>query len=281
MAEGWMLDEVMPRLTERTVEWIAAQKGSGKPFFLFMPWTSPHAPIVPTKDFTGSSQAGGYGDFMTQSDWTAGKVLEALDANGFRDNTLVIFTSDNGPEKYAFERTRSYGHHSSGPLRGLKRDIWEGGHRVPFIVRWPGVVPAGAVSDALIGQIDLVATIAAFVGAPVDRKTATDSLDFSDLWMGKGDAEGPRTAHVHNTREDHYAIREGDWVFIEAKTGSVTKSPDWFDAANGYPENPYDSALYNLRSDLGQRHNLIADQPEKANALRNLLKRIQSEPLPR
>lgn len=275
MAQGWSLEAVMPRLTERTVTWIGEQKKSDRPFFLYMPWTSPHAPIVPTNAFKGSSEAGGYGDFMTQSDWTAGQVLKALDENGFRDNTLVIFTSDNGPEKYAFERTRKFGHYSSGPLRGLKRDIWEGGHRVPFVVRWPGKIEAGSVNHSLISQVDLVATIASIIDAKPDRQTAIDSIDFSAVWEGSQYGPSPRRNHVHNTRSDHYAIREGDWVLIDAETGSVTKSPAWYDESNQYLKNADTAALYHLKSDLGQRNNLIAKNPEKAEALRQLLKQIQ------
>jgi arylsulfatase A len=109
---------------------------------------------MPTTDFVGKSQAGGYGDFVVQTDDTVGRILAALDKHGFAKNTLVIFSSDNGPEGYAYDRIRNSGHRSMGPLRGLKRDIWEGGHRVPLVVRWPGVIPAGKVSDGLISQID-------------------------------------------------------------------------------------------------------------------------------
>jgi arylsulfatase A len=150
MVAGWRQDQVMPRLTEKAVEWIGRQKGRNRPFFLYFPWTSPHAPIVPAREFQGKTKAGAYGDFVFQSDWSAGQVLEALDSNGFRDNTLVIFTSDNGPEKYAYDRIRNSRHRSMGPLRGVKRDIWEGGHRIPFVVRWPGVIEPGRVSGALV-----------------------------------------------------------------------------------------------------------------------------------
>lgn len=135
MTPGWKLDAVMPRLTERAVSWIADQKDAARPFFLYFPWTSPHAPIVPAPAFKGSTGAGPYGDFVHQSDWSAGQILQALDDHGFRENTLVIFTSDNGPEHYAYDRVRARGHRSMGSLRGLKRDIYEGGHRVPMVMR--------------------------------------------------------------------------------------------------------------------------------------------------
>ena len=114
---------------------------------------------------------------MVQTDDNVGRILRALEENGFADNTLVVFTADNGAERYAYDRIRNYGHRSSGPLRGLKRDLYEGGHRVPFVVKWPGVVKPGTVSDALISQVDLMATIAAIVGYKLPANTAHDSYD--------------------------------------------------------------------------------------------------------
>ncbi len=271
MVPGWKQDQVMPTLTAKAVEWIAQQKGTGKPFFLYFPWTSPHAPIVPTTDWQGKSQAGGYGDFMAQSDWTAGEVLKALDEHGFRDNTIVIFTADNGPEQYAYNRLRNFNHRSAGPLRGLKRDIWEGGHRVPFVIRWPGVVEPGRVSDALISQIDLFATIAAIVEYDLPPTAADDSLNQLPLLRGGPEAKSARTTLVHNTKANHYAIRSGDWVLIDAPTGGISAVPPWFDVENGYTRDGSPAALYNLRTDLGQRQNLIQEQSDTANKLRSEL----------
>ena len=277
MVAGWKQDAVMPTLTEKAVAWIAAQKGSDKPFFLYFPVTSPHAPIVPAQDFKGKSKVGGYGDFMHQTDWTCGQVLAALDEHGFRDNTLVLFSSDNGPEGYAYERVRNFEHRSMGPLRGLKRDIGEGGHRVPFVVRWPGVVEAGRVSDALVSQIDLMATIAEVIGFELPQSAADDSLSQLPLLRGAEGSDGIRTSLVHNTKANHYAIRQGDWVLIDAKNGALTQVPPWFNKANGYGENPYNAALYNLRDDLGQRENLIEKHPDKVAELRRTLKRIREQ----
>lgn len=272
MVAGWKQDAVMPTLTKRAVQWIAEQRGSDQPFFLYWPWTSPHAPIVPTKDWQGKTAAGGYGDFVAQSDHHAGQVLTALDEHGFRDNTLVIFTADNGPEKYAFERVRTFEHHSSGPLRGLKRDIWEGGHRVPMVVRWPGVVKAGTVTDGLMSQIDIMATLAAVVGAKLPNDAADDSHNQLALWKG---GESARNSIVHNTREDHYAIRADNWVLIDAPSGNVSGVPAWFAERNGYMKNPHPGALFNLRSDIGQLANLYADQPDRVEHLKQILARTR------
>ena len=277
MVPGWKFDEVMPKLTEKAVEWIGNQKRSHKPFFLYFPFTSPHAPIVPTKEFLGKSKAGGYGDFMVQTDWTVGQVLKALDDNGFADNTLVIFTSDNGPERYAFERVCKYSHRSMGELRGLKRDIWEGGHRVPFVVRWPAVIEPGRVSNALISQIDLMATFAQLIGYELPADAAEDSFNQLSVWKDNADKTIIRHSHVHNTSKDKYAIRKDNWVLVDYKTGSMSKMPDWFIKENKYDVEMPNGGLYDLNEDIGQRKNYIEKYSEKTAELRKLLENIRSK----
>ncbi len=274
MVAGWDFYAVVPRLAERAEEWVRAQRGREGPFFLYAPFNSPHAPIVPSAEFTGTSKAGGFGDFMTQTDAAAGRILRALEEIGEADNTLVIFSADNGAEHYAYERVRAFGHRSSGPFRGVKRDLWEGGHRVPFVVRWPGVVPAGRVSDALISQIDLFATIATAVGAEIPAGSAEDSHD--QLALLRGGETSARASLVHNTNANSYAVRQGDWVLIDAPTGGVSKVPAWFDEANGYTKNDQPGELYHLREDPGQKRNRFAELPDKVAELRAELQRIRS-----
>ncbi len=269
MAEGWRLDAVMPRLTDKAVQWIGEQSAE-QPFFLYWSWTSPHTPIVPIEKFQGSTEAGPYGDFMHQSDAHLGELLQALEDHGFADNTIVIFSSDNGPEHYAYSRIRRFGHDSRGPLRGLKRDVWEGGHRVPFVIRWPGVVKPGRVSDTLISQIDLMATIAAIVGFDLPDTAAEDSYNLLPLLRGDT-AESPRNTHVHRTWGRPWGIRDGEWVFIDAPTGAVQREPDEL----GYEPNPHQTVLNHLGDDPGQRRNLVAEHPEKAEELRALLQEIR------
>mgnify|MGYP005844472611 FL=1 len=275
MTPGWKLDAVMPRLTERAVSWIAAQKGRRQPFFLYFAWTSPHAPIVPAPEFKGRTGAGPYGDFVYQSDCSAGRILQALDAHGLRENTLVIFTSDNGPEHYAYERVRACGHRSMGPLRGLKRDIYEGGHRVPLLMRWPAMIAPGSVSDALISQVDFMATIAALTGYALPDGAALDSYNMTPLLRGESPDAPIRTVHVHNTLEDHYALRQEDWVYLDVKSGAHSKVPDWYNEENGYAPNPHEKALYNLRDDISQRVNLIEQYPERAAAMKQTLEQLR------
>lgn len=273
MVAGWKQDAVMPTLTKKAVEWIAGRAEEDKPFFLYFPWTSPHAPIVPAKEYIGSTKVGGYGDFMHQSDAHAGAVLKALDDHGFRENTLVIFTADNGPEHYAYERVRKFDHRSMGELRGLKRDIWEGGHRVPFIVRWPEVVEAGGVNPALMSQLDIMATIASIVGFTLPERAAEDSFDQLAVW--KGEQAAVRTTHVHNTWDNGYALRDGDWLLIDKKTGKVSHVPEWYKKAMGYTENPHPAALFNLREDLGERKNLYAEERDRVTRMQGVLQRIR------
>ena len=276
--KDWDFWAVMPKLTDRAVEWIEKQN-TEKPFFLYFPFTSPHAPIIPTEEFVGRSKANGYGDFMVQTDDAVGRVLRALDEKGFTDNTLVIFSSDNGPEQYAYARLNKFAHRSMGPLRGLKRDLYEGGHRVPCIVRWPGNIPKERVCDELISQIDWYATIAALLHVETPAGNAEDSFNQWPLLTGTG--PGARTSMVHNTNANGYAIRDGDWVLIEAKSGAITKVPEWFESKFGYSPNLHDGELYNLKQDLAQKNNLYSEYPERVQELSTLLKTIRNSGTPR
>ena len=272
--KDWDFWAVMPTLTNKAEEWIGKQK-QDEPFFLYFPFTSPHAPIIPTQEFIGKSKANGFGDFVVQTDDTVGRILAALKKHGFEDDTLVVFSADNGPETYAYDRVKNFQHRSMGPLRGVKRDIWEGGHRVPFIVRWPGVVPSGRVNSELISQIDIFASVASVVGAEIPAGSGEDSYD--QIALLKGLAPSARNTLVHNTNANGYALRHGDWVLIAAKTGAVSKVPDWFTSANGYTPNPHPGELYNLRDDLAQKQNLYAEKPDKVKELSVILEQVRSK----
>ncbi|QDV23117.1 sulfatase family protein [Aureliella helgolandensis] len=273
MVAGWRQDEVMPTLTDKVVHWLEQQQGNEQPFFLYWPWTSPHAPIVPAAQWQGKTEAGGFGDFVAQSDDHAGQVLKALDDYGFTDNTLVIFTADNGPERYAYDRIKNYGHHSTGPLRGLKRDVWEGGHRVPFIVRWPQHVTAGSVSAGLMSQVDIMGTLAAILDISLPAGQADDSYNQLSLWQG---GESARDSIVHNTFAKLYAIRRGSWLLVDGPSGNSSAVPAWFDQEFEYSANQEPGLLNDLATDVGQHYNLYAEQPERVRELKALLKEKQS-----
>jgi arylsulfatase A len=212
---------------------------------------------------------------VVQTDDSIGRILKTLDEQGLRENTLVIFTADNGPESYAYDRIHNFQHRSSGPLRGVKRDLWEGGHRVPFVVRWPRNVAAGAVSDALTSQVDIMATLGAVTGAKLPAGAAEDSYDLLPVWKSR--APSPRHTIVHNTNANGYALRHENWLFVAAKTGAVTRVPPWFEKENNYPANPHPGELYDLSKDLAQRNNIYAAQAEKVTELEALLASVKAK----
>jgi arylsulfatase A len=274
MTPGWDFHAVVPRIKDQAVKWIGEQRGKDGPFFLYVPFNSPHAPIVPNEEYSGKSAAGAYGDFMAQTDDHVGQILQALADNGFADNTIVVFSSDNGAEQYAYDRIRKFAHRSSGLLRGMKRDLYEGGHRVPFLVRWPGVVPPGTISNALISQVDLMATLTAAAGATLPANSADDSHNLLQVWQHN--AASPRRSIVHNTNSGAYAVRHDQWVLIAAKSGAHTKVPDGFNKENGYTPNLLPGELYDLAADPAQKHNLYADNPDKVKELTAILAAIRA-----
>jgi arylsulfatase A len=275
--EGWDLTRVLPRLADKAVEWIDRQCRAGRPFFLYFPLTSPHTPIVPSKDFIGRSRAGLYGDWMAQTDVVVGRVLSALEAGGASENTIVIFTSDNGPELYAYERTREYEHYSMLNLRGLKRDLWEGGHRVPFLVRWPGKISPGSVSDEVVCLVDVMATIADIAGFSLSDSAAEDSLSILPILEGRPHAKPLREATVHHSMSGRFAIRRGDWVFIDWERGNDTAVPEWFDRMRGYEKESTPGLLYNLKDDVTEHKNQYSRHPELARELKDLLEKYKRE----
>ena len=222
------LDEIynLPRLTEKSVEYIKQRaKTPDQPFFLYVPLGSPHTPIVPTKEWQGKSGLGDYGDFVMQTDATLGAISSALAKNGFRDNTLVIFTSDNGCSKAAgIPQLRQQGHHVSAHYRGSKADSWDGGHRVPFIVRWPGMVKAGSESDQLITLVDVFATASEItrVKAPT---MGEDSVSFLPALSGKP-IQSSRKGVIHHSISGHFGYRQGKWKLILARGSGGWSSPN-------------------------------------------------------
>ncbi|NNE90164.1 MAG: arylsulfatase [Verrucomicrobiales bacterium] len=274
MAESWNPYDILPTMTDKTVEWIEKQDGEA-PFFAYLAFNSPHYPIVPNKEFHGKSKAGYYGDFVIETDAQVGKVLAVLEEKGFAEKTLVIFTADNGAETAAFDRLREFDQWSSGKFRGVKRDIYEGGHRVPFIVKWPGQIEAGSVSDEVVSQVDFAATFAAIVEQPLGKDEAIDSYNLLPVLKGQ-DYERPlRTATVQNTSPGKFALRKGNWVLIDGSTGAAKKESETYLNKFGlkaWPKNT-PGLLFNLAEDPRQSKNLYAENPARAKNMRRLLKR--------
>jgi arylsulfatase A len=286
MLPGWRLVDILPELTRRTVTWIGSAAKTNQPFFLYLALTSPHYPVVPAPEFKGQSQAGDYGDFVVQTDWIVGQVLAALEKAGVADNTLVIFTSDNGPEitgevnPGAYDRARIFQHYSMGELRGAKRDLWEGGHRVPFLARWPGRIKAASVSDEVICHADFMATAAALLGVTLPPNAGEDSFNILPALLREKIAKPVREATVHHSCSGKFAIRQGDWVLIEAPSGDDNRragEPPWFKQERGYATETTSGELYNLREDTAERKNHFADEPERVRELRQLLAKYQRD----
>lgn len=274
----WDFYQVLPTLTRKAVEYVRSRKGQAQPFFLYFALPSPHAPIIPNDAFDGKSRAGAYGDFVVQTDDACGQVLAALREAGLEKRTLVVFTADNGPEFYAYARDAKFDHWSAAPFRGLKRDLYEGGHHVPFLLKWPGVTRPGAVSDALISQVDLMATLAAAVNYKLPRDAAEDSHDFLPWLEGEAKAP-PRATLVHNTNPRYYALRHGPWLLVDAPTGYTARPAPaaWHAKHQQPPDDDLPVELYDLKADPGQRRNLAAQHPEKAAELQALLKRLREQ----
>ncbi|MGJ8672705.1 sulfatase family protein [Rubritalea sp.] len=272
MAEGWNPYEILPTVTDKTVKWIGEQSAE-KPFFAYLAFNSPHYPIVPNKEFHGKSKAGYYGDFVVETDAMVGKVLDALEKKGLAENTIVIFTADNGTENHAFERLEKFDQWSSGDFRGLKHDLYEGGHRVPFIVSWPSQIKAGSRSDEVVSQVDFAATFAEITGYDLSNENAIDSYNILPVLKGEGYSSPLRAATVQNTNKGKYALRQGDWVFINTQTGAMRPEPKAYLEHFGLQTFAKDSPglLFNLKDDPRQTKNLYNEQPERVSAMNALL----------
>jgi arylsulfatase A-like enzyme len=266
--------DVLPNLTRRAVRYVKEQAQTGNPFFLYLALPSPHTPVLPTPEFRGKSGLkSAYADFVTMTDDTVRQVLTALKEAGVDKNTLFIFTSDNGCSPEAdFAELEAQGHDSSAIYRGHKADIFEGGHRVPFIVRWPAVVKAGSVCRDTTCLTDFLATMADIVGAPLPPDAGEDSV--SMLPNLKGERKGPlREATVHHSIDGSFAIRKGRWKLIEAPHSGGWSSPrprdrkDWADLPS--------VQLYDLSKDPGETKNVALDQTEVVGELQALLKKYR------
>lgn len=271
---------VLPHLTDKAVSYINEQADHNTPFFLYFALPAPHTPILPITEFMGKSNTNMYGDFMLQVDDVVGQVTRALEEKGILDNTILIFTSDNGcSPRASFPELKKVGHNPSYIYRGHKADIYEGGHRVPFVVHWPKGISNAATSDEIICTTDLMATAADLVGYSLPANAAEDSFSFLDILKGDN-AQQVRPQVVHHSIEGRFAIRKGDWKLILWPGSGGWSQPLSGDALKGLPE----MQLYNLASDPGEKENVIAAYPGQVTALRDelaqLIKNGRSTPGP-
>jgi arylsulfatase A-like enzyme len=262
--KDWKLEDILPSLGARAATFITDAAKQPKPFLLYMPLTAPHTPLAPVAEWKDKSGLNIYADFVMQTDATVGRVLDALEKSGAAGNTLVIFTSDNGCAPYiGAKELEGKGHYPSGPLRGYKADAWEGGHRMPFIVRWPGTVKPGSLCHQLVAQTDLIRTFADILGTNLPDTAGEDS--FSLMPLLKGEDKLIRENAVSASMNGVPALRKGSWKYIAAPG-----SGGW--GSGGDQSQPIQ--LYNLADDLGETNNLAAAMPEKIVEMKAALEKL-------
>lgn len=273
-APGFQVEDVLPELTRKAVEYIGARGKAGGPFFLYLPLTTPHTPIAPNADFKDKSGINPYADFVMQTDATVGQVLKAIDDAGVAENTLVVLTSDNGCSPQAqFSELAAKGHNPSYKFRGHKADIYEGGHRIPFLVRWPAVVKAGSATDQVTCLTDLMATAADIVGKPLPMNAGEDSVSL--LPVLRGSVTKPvRESIVNHSINGSFAIREGNW-----KLCLCPGSGGWSAPKPGTKEEKDLPAvqLFDLATDIGETTNVQDKHPEIVAKLTKLLEKQVAE----
>ena len=268
MAKDFDFYEVLPNFIGKAKNFLKIHAADDKPFFLYLPLAAPHTPWVPKDEYLGKSGAGEYGDFVQMVDVAVGDILKSLDDQGLSENTLVIFTSDNGPY-WRPEYIERFGHHAAHIYRGMKADIWDGGHRIPFIARWPGKVQAGSQSDQLTTLSNLMATVAELTGYQLNATEGLDSKSILPVLHG-GDANNDISV-IHHSSRGVFAIRHGDWKYIEGLGSGGFSQPNFIEPQAGGP----DGQLYNMHDDPAEQIDLFVTHPEKVKELRQRLEEIR------
>lgn len=275
-----VMEDVLDRLTDEATGFIRRHAAGDKPFFLYFPLTAPHKPLLPHVRFYGRNGLGRYADFVTQVDWTVSQVVKALEESGVKDNTMVVFTSDNGSYMYRIDKDdekdhsddatiqayRAGTHTANGPFRGTKADIYEGGHRVPFIVRWPAKVKARTKCAKTICLTDWYATCAEVAGLPLLEQSAEDSFSLVPLLTGN-DAQWKRAPVIHHSSGGTFAIRDGNWKLVLGNGSGGRENPK----GKAF-EKPY--KLFSFEILQNEQQDVIEEQPEIATRLEAAWKQI-------
>lgn len=265
--ENWTLEPTLPALRDRVIKVIEKQSDASDPFLIYMPLTTPHTPLSVNDEWKGKSGINPYADLVMETDDVVGKVIQALKDNGQYENTLIFFTSDNGCAHYigTKEMEEAHGHYARGPLRGYKSDVWEGGHRVPFMVSWPKVIKPGQVNHQLVHQADIFATIADVIGYDIPDHAGEDS--YSMLPLFKGENKAIRQYAVSCSIKGVPAIRNNNWKLIFDKgSGGWTKGGG-----------KHACQLYNLSEDLAEQNNLVDQFPERVNEMQAVFEKMITE----
>jgi len=284
IAPDFPMEEVDLVFLKKSREFLKqhVRQSPGKPFFLFHSAQAVHLPSFAAPQFKDKTQAGPHGDFIHQLDWVVGELLTTLEKLGVADNTLVIFTSDNGPETTSVIHMRAdHGHDGARPWRGMKRDSWEGGHRIPFIIRWHGKVKPGTTSAQLTSLTDVIATVAAIIGTKLRDNAAEDSFNMLPAWLGE--AKTPIRPYLLQQAFSGIrtlSIRRGVWMYFDhigSGGNRYENSPELkpFILANTAPDAP--GHLYNIETDPGETKNLYFERPEIVKELKSLLDKSKAE----
>ncbi len=274
IAPGLELQDVLPLFTDEAVAVIHAhtldEAHKNRPLMLYLAYPAPHTPWLPSPEYEGKSGAGMYGDFLAMVDAEIGRVLKALDDAGISENTLLLFSSDNGPVWYDTDVDR-FGHDASGGLRGMKGDAWEGGHRMPFIVRWPTKVKGGSVTDQTIGFTDILATLAEVAGADLQEDAGPDSYSFLPVLLGSQQEDQPiRPPLVLKSANGTLMIRSGEWKLIDQLGSGGFSKPRHLEPGPGDPA----GQLYNLAEDPAETKNQYSERPDIVARLQSEMKQI-------
>ncbi len=262
--------DVLPMFTRKATDFIKRESKGNNPFFLYFPMPAPHTPWMPTKNYIGKSKAGEYGDYVQEVDDAVGTVLKTLDSLGLSKNTIVIFASDNGPY-WRDNFVQQFNHKAAGPFRGMKGDAFEGGHRVPLIIRYPGKVAANTVSAATTTLANLMATCAELLGNKNPKFETEDSYSIYPILTGKAKEVAEQPAVVHFSSKGFYAIRKGSWKLITNLGSGGMSAPVEIKAKPGEPV----GQLFNLGNDIHEDHNLYNENPEKVKELTEMLEKIK------
>ncbi len=265
---------------DKTVEFITKHRKNhpNKPFFVVFSTQISHAPVLPAAEFRDKSGAGPRGDFIHELDVLTGRLLDAIDKLGIDDNTLVMFNSDNGPETVHTDWMRQdHDHDAAGGLRGVKRDGWEGGHRVPFIDRWPGRIPASRVSNQMTNTTDIFATVASVVGYELPDDVAVDSFDMLPAMLGLQDEKDPIRPHMlTQSFRAQFQIRQGNWKYLDHMGSGGNNYSKGILEKYALPETAPEATgqLFNLVRDPGETTNLFFTESAKRRELQALLKEL-------
>ena len=274
MTPGWKDDEVDINFAKKAVDFIDThcEQGEDQPFFLYVTPSAPHRPCMPPNFMKGRSQAGPRGDMVMVVDWVVGEILDALDRNNIAGDTLIIATSDNGARPADVDGN-THGHKSCGDLRGYKADIWDGGHREPFVARWPKEIKPGTVSNETICLADLTATCADIAGVDLPEHGAEDSFSFLPALLGQAASEPIREATVHHSVDGMFSIRQDKWKLILGQGSGGFSEPARVPSAPGEPF----GQLYDMERDSGETTNLWDEHPDIVERLASLLVKYKRE----